>query len=97
MRTAAIDVLLAAAVLAAWLGAAGFLRLRGALDRLHVVAFVNVLTGIAVTAAALLGDGVSQRSGKIVLIWLLTLVTGAALAHASGRALLLRGSTDADG
>ena len=96
MRTLAIEALLGAAVLAAWLGAAGFLRLRGALDRLHVAAFVNAACGFAIGAAALLADGFSQRFGKIALIWLLTLVIGAGLSHAGGRALLLRGSTDQD-
>ena len=90
MKTQLIDALLAVSVLAAWLGAIGFLRLTTALDRLHVAGFVNVVAGGAILVAVWVADGVSQRAGKTVLIWVLMLMAGAAVAHASGRALLLR-------
>ena len=94
MKPLAIAVLLGVGVAAAWLAASGFVRLPRALDRLHVLAFVNVACGGAVTVAALLADGLSQRTGKIALIWVAMLVAGALTSHASARALLLRGSTD---
>lgn len=87
-----IDALLAIAVLAAWLGCAGFARLRAPLDRLHCVAFVNATAGAALTAAAFVADGPSIRAFKILLVAGISLLAGAALSHASGRALLLRGS-----
>lgn len=90
MRAVAIDALLAAAVLLCWLGAAGFLRLRSALDRLHCVTFVNLGTGLAILVAGGVADGASDRVLKILLLDAALLVSGAALAHATGRALLLR-------
>jgi multicomponent Na+:H+ antiporter subunit G len=87
-----IDGLLAVLVLAAWLGAAGFARLRTPLDRLHCVTFVSVLSGGALVVTALVSDGLSDRAGKIVLMVLLSLLSGAATAHAVGRALIHRGS-----
>ncbi len=91
MKPLIIDALLALAVACTWLGCIGFLRLRDTLDRLHCVAFVNVCVSVAVAVAALVGDGVSPRSLKVVLIALLTLLAGAAGTHVTGRALLQRG------
>lgn len=81
------------AVAAAWLGAAAFVRLRTPLERLHAVAFVNLVTGGGVMLAAFAAEGVTPRTLKCALIWLITVVTGALLAHASARALHLRGGT----
>ncbi|MGY2052230.1 monovalent cation/H(+) antiporter subunit G [Methylobacterium sp. JK268] len=85
-----IGTLLALAVAAAWLGGLGALRLPRALDRLHAVTFVGVAAGLPVAAAALLADGVSSRSLKVLLLVGLQILWGAVLSHASGRALLLR-------
>ena len=94
-RAGAVDltaVLLAAAVLGAWLGAAGFVRLRTPLDRLHCAGFIAVVSGLPVVLAAFVGDGLSVRACKILLAVLALLLSGAAGAPAIGRALLLRGS-----
>ena len=90
MKAIAIDGLLALLVLAAWLGAAGFARLRTPLDRLHCATFVNAACGTALLLAALLADGLSDRVLKILLIVGASLLAGAATSHAIGRALLLR-------
>lgn len=90
MRTAAIDALLALAVLACWLGAAGFVRLRRPLDRLHCVTFVNIAAGLPILIAAFIADGPSDRVLKLGLLMVGVVLTGAALAHATGRALRLR-------
>jgi multicomponent Na+:H+ antiporter subunit G len=87
-----IDILLAVAVLAAWLGAAGLLTLHTPLDRLHCVTFVNVLAGGALAIAAFVSDGLSDRAGEITLMVVLSLLSGGATAHAVGRALIHRGS-----
>lgn len=87
----AVDVLLAFAVISAWLAALAFVRLRTPIERLHTVAFVNVVTGAAITLAALLSDGISDRSGKVVLLWLMTVGAGALIAFRLARALHLRG------
>ena len=92
MTTVVVDGLLGVAVLAVWLGCAGFARLRAPLDRLHCVAFVNAVAGLALTVLGFVADGASTRALKILLITAVSLVGGAALSHATGRALLLRGA-----
>ena len=91
MTRLALDALVMLAVLSAWLGCAGFLRLRTALDRMHCVAFVNATAGILLTLAAFVSDGPSDRALKIALLTGLALLAGAASSHAIGRALLIRG------
>lgn len=85
-----VDVFLGLAVLAAWLGMLGFIRLKAALDRLHCVSFVNVAGGSAILAAALISDGATARTVKIFILTAAVLVNGAALTHAIGRSLVLR-------
>jgi multicomponent Na+:H+ antiporter subunit G len=91
VKAIAIDALLAIAVGACWLGAAGFLCLKAALDRLHCVSFVNAAAGLAVLIAAFVADGASDRAFKILVLTAVVLIAGAALAHATGRALVQRG------
>lgn len=86
----AIDLCLALAVLSAWIGCFGALRLRSSLDRLHAVAFTNSSAGVLVVVAAFLADGISTRSVKLAVLVAFMLVTGAAVSHAAGRALALR-------
>jgi len=85
-----IDALLGCAVLCVWLGCVGFVRLRAPIDRLHCVAFVNVTASVTITLAAFAADGVSTRSLKILLIAVLVLLSSAAGAHVTGRAVLQR-------
>jgi multicomponent Na+:H+ antiporter subunit G len=85
-----VDLCLAVAVLAAWLGCFGAIRMRSALDRLHAVTFVNAACGPLVAAAAFLADGISPRSVKVACIVAFILATGSAVSHAAGRALMLR-------
>ncbi|MBV8972856.1 MAG: monovalent cation/H(+) antiporter subunit G [Sphingomonadaceae bacterium] len=87
----AVAVFLGLAVAAAWLGAAAFVRLEGALAKVHAVAFVNVAAGAALTAASFADDGVSPRTLKVALIWAVTLATSALSSHVTARALHLRG------
>ncbi len=90
MRDCLVDLCLALAVLSAWLGGFGALRLRSPLDRVHAVAFVNAAGGMALALAAFLADGLSTRSVKLAGLVLAVLVAGAAISHAAGRALALR-------
>ena len=85
-----VDLCLALAVLSAWIGCFGALRLPSALDRLHAVAFTNAAAGVLIAVAAVLADGVSTRSVKLVCLVAFLLVTGSAISHAAGRALALR-------
>ena len=86
-----IAVLLFIAVAAVWLGATAFVRMKDAISRIHVVGFVNVVSGGALTVATALFDGLSGRSLKVALIWLVTLATSGLLSHVTARALHLRG------
>ena len=85
-----IAIVLAIGVASAWLGALALLRLP-ALARLHAVSFVNVAAGSAFTLAACLSDGLTSRTGKVLLVWVVLLLTGALSAHVTGRAIFLRG------
>lgn len=91
MKPILIDALLIAVVGAGWLGIAGFAQLRMPLDRLHCVTFVNTVCGVLLTAAAFVSDGVSSRAIKILFIVALSLLSGAAMSHATGRAIIQRG------
>ena len=82
-------------VLSASLASFGFARLRAPLDRLHTGAFVNATAGVALAILGFVSDGASVRALKIVLIVVLNLVAGAAMSHATGRALTLRARRDA--
>ena len=88
--TAVIGILLGLSVLCAWLANVGFLRFNSALDRLHSASFVNAAGGLTVTIAAIIHDGMSDRSLKIIAAFAILLLAGAALTHAAGRALVLR-------
>ena len=90
-----IDLCLAFAVTAVWIGCFGALRLRSALDRLHAVTFTNAAAGLLVAAAAFLADGISARSVKLACLIVFVLVTGSAVSHAAGRALALRDGPNA--
>ena len=86
-----IDALLGLLVAVVWLGCLGFARLCSPLDRLHCAAFVNAVVGGVLTAIAFAADGPSDRAFKVLLTVAVTLLTGSALSHAVGRALLYRG------
>lgn len=83
---------IAVMIVVAWLGAAGFARLREPLDRLHCATFVNAGCGLALLAASLAADGLSNRTGNILLVVAVNLFGGAAASHSIGRALRVRGS-----
>ncbi|MDD2861088.1 MAG: monovalent cation/H(+) antiporter subunit G [Acidiphilium sp.] len=87
-----IDALLAVLVLCAWLGCAGFARLRTPLDQMHCVTFVNATCGTALVVIGFVADGPSNRAFMILLVAGVSLLSGAAISHAIGRALLERGS-----
>jgi multicomponent Na+:H+ antiporter subunit G len=85
-----IAILLGLAVLSAWIGCWGFVRMSTALDRLHCAAFVNAAAGLSLTAAVVVQDGARDRTLKMCFVLVILLLGGAALSHAAGRALVLR-------
>ena len=88
--TALTNLFIVLAVATAWLACMGFLRLRDPLDRLHCVTFCNVVSGFLLLIAALLHEGVAGRPLKILLIWVIGVIAGAATSHVTGRAILKR-------
>ncbi len=90
MKTIVVDLLIGVSIACAWLGAIGLARMASALDRLHAVAFVTVGSGLAVVAAAFVADGPSTRAFKILVLWLIALIAGAAVNMAAARAIFTR-------
>lgn len=85
-----MDALLVVAVAAVWLGCLGFVRLSNAYDRLHCVTFVNVAAGVPLMLACWTNQNASEPILKVVFVLLFALLNGAALGHATGRAVLHR-------
>jgi multicomponent Na+:H+ antiporter subunit G len=91
MKTVLIDGLLVVAVASLWLTAIAFARLKTPLDRLHCIAFANIVGGGALMLAAFVADGLAIRPAKILFILLVNLLAGAAMSHALGRTATYRG------
>jgi multisubunit Na+/H+ antiporter MnhG subunit len=87
----AVDALLAVAVVVAWITTAAFVRWRSGYDRLHAITFFNLFAGAAITAAAVIHDGLTARTFQCVLVWLVVASAGALLSHAIARTLRVRG------
>lgn len=90
MKAILVDGLLGFALLVAWIGAVGFARLAVALDRLHVVAFVTIGSGLPIVLAAFLSDGPSVRAFKLLLLFVVALVAGASVNQTIARAIFTR-------
>ena len=84
-------MLLALAVLSAWVGTIAFLRLNTSLERIHGVTLVNVLTIGALTLAGFASRGLTPQTLKCALLWIINLAVSALLSHATARAIHLRG------
>ena len=85
-----VAVLVAVLVAVTWLGCLGFARLRSPLDRLHCASFVNVAAGGVMVVLAFVADGSSIRAWKVLVLVAASVVGGAVLSHAAGRAILYR-------
>ncbi len=90
MRVQLVEALLALVVLTAWLGVAGFLRLAWPLDRLHCVTFVNITCGGLILIGAGLWGGSPDDVLKVAILLCTLLSGGAAIAHATARAIVRR-------
>lgn len=88
-----VDALLSLAVAGAWAMCWGFfLRRRRAVDSLHYPSVIAAVTGTALVLAALFGEGLTERVGKLVLLEALALVSGLVLSHALARSASRRAS-----
>jgi hypothetical protein len=86
----AVDALLSLGVAAAWVACWGFLRKRGPFAGLHYPAILAGTTGTALALAGLLGEGLTVRVGKLLLLDGLMLVSGVVLANALARSMMRR-------
>jgi hypothetical protein len=86
----AVSVLLGLMVAVLWVAAFGLARLRSAYDRVHCVSFAAAAAGPLLAIAGFVADGGSDRAWKVLLFAGLTLVSGGALTHATGRAIGFR-------
>lgn len=96
MTSAFIAMLLLLTVLGGYVGCAGLARLATAFDRLHSVPFVAVAAGVPLAIATVVADGLSDRAGKVIFLVVFMLVGGAALSHASGRAIAMHETNPED-
>ena len=87
-----VDALLSLAVAAAWACAWGFVGRRGALDTLHLPSVIAAATGAAMVLAGLFTEGLTERTGKLLLLDGLALASGLVLAHALARGAVRRGA-----
>lgn len=85
-----VDTLLALVVAASWLGAAAFLFLATAYDRLHAATYVSLTAGFFVMLAVVASQPLSEQALKAVIIYAVLVGTGAIITHSIGRALRLR-------
>lgn len=63
---------------------------RDVLDRLHLMAPAGVLGAPLICAAVCVNEGSTMGTTKAIVVGLILLVTGPALAHATARAVRLR-------
>jgi multicomponent Na+:H+ antiporter subunit G len=68
----------------------GVLVMRNAYDRLHYVGPASVLSPVAIAAAVVVKEGLSQSGVKAILIALVLLFISPVLSHATARAAYVR-------
>lgn len=95
MTGAVVAILLGLAVLCSWIAVLGALRLPGALDRLHAVTFVYFVSLGLVVAAGFVQEGVTERTLKLLFLFVAMIFAGAAVTHALARAIATREEADA--
>jgi monovalent cation/proton antiporter MnhG/PhaG subunit len=90
----AAAILLGVGVLCSWLAVLGALRLRNALDRLHAATFIYAAGLGPVVLAAIAQEGLTDRTLKLVFLFVAMLFAGAAVTHALARAIVTREEAD---
>lgn len=90
------DALLAALVGFAFLSTAALVRLRSGLDALHALGFLGLVCGALLLVAVLVSQGLATVAFKAAFLFIVLLGGGAAVMHATGRALFLRRTWEAD-
>ncbi len=96
MKTIAIDVLVASAVLITLVSVLGMLRLRDPYQRMHFIAPPASLSAIFVTAAIFLQRGLKPESFKALFTTLVLISMNAMVTHAAARAFRIAETKDWD-
>ncbi len=86
MKTTAIDVLLAAAVVITLLSVLGMVRMRDPFQRMHYIAPPASLSALLITAAIFLQRGLKPESFKALFTALILIAMNTAVTHSAGRA-----------
>ena len=86
----AVEVLLAVAVISAWICCLGLLVIGEFFERLHYMASASTVSMFAVLAAVVVQEGWGQASIKTILIALVIFLMNAVLTHATARAARVR-------
>jgi multisubunit Na+/H+ antiporter MnhG subunit len=94
MRTIAIGVLVAAAVLVALLSVLGMLRMRDPYQRMHYISAPAALSPFFLTAAIFLQDGMKPESFKAAMTTLVLIGMNTVVTHAAARAFRMAETQD---
>ncbi len=86
----AIDILLWIAVVTTVWCVLGMLLMKELLEKLHYMATVSTVAGIAIVLAVSLQEGLGQASFKAILVFFVGVVMNAVLTHATARAARVR-------
>ncbi len=90
------DAVLAALVAFALLSTTAMVRLRSGLDALHALGFLGLVCGALLVIAVVISEGFATVAFKAVFLFAVLLGGGAVAMHATGRALYLRRTWEAD-
>jgi multisubunit Na+/H+ antiporter MnhG subunit len=85
--TSMAHIFMTLAVLGSWLATTAFVRMRTALERLHVPTYINVVTLSFLTIAGFFTDGTTPQTLKCVFIVLVNLIAGALGTYVTARAI----------
>ncbi len=88
--TIAVEVLLAVAVISAWICCLGMVIISDFYERLHYMASVSTVSMFAVLVAVVIQEGWGQATIKTILIAIVIFVMNAVLTHATARAARVR-------
>jgi multicomponent Na+:H+ antiporter subunit G len=86
MKTIAIEVLIAAAVLIVLVSVLGMLRMRDPYQRMHYISPPASLSPILLTVAIFLQQGCKPESFKAVFITIVLIAMNSVVTHAAARA-----------
>ena len=89
-REVAVAVLLTLGVAVELVCCVGVLAMRGAYDKLHYTSPATTLGSLAIAAAVVVDQSLSQAGIKALLVFVALLVTNPVLTHATARAARVR-------